>query len=360
MADRPRGRPEKATPEVKRLVSEIYVELSKKGERPYVEDVYGQLGVKLAERNRPLAIAKSTVRRIMQELKIEAERTQNEERELDQLWSVGASLTHGISPDITTTLLEIQRWCLLTGQTLTVREARWVAYLQHTADVEPNRWDSKIAALLQYARRYALREKASKLLGKAMVDSSDLDIELMQWDREVRNTAEQTGAISTRDTLRDTREKEQAQLFRAELEKRGQEFDVMDHSRIWSTITSPEILMDVSLDIDHPSEATQTESADTPSLPLLLDKQEQEIYALDINYLSRGPKWDRIPKEARDHLAAELKLEIKKHRLEAHLAVETYKQEHNGFPPLFLVLGVGVDYWKIPDHILKTVGYDAE
>tara|TARA_Y100000310_G_scaffold319614_1_gene375085 strand:+ start:72 stop:686 length:615 start_codon:yes stop_codon:yes gene_type:complete len=198
MVNRPRGRPEKATPEVKQLISDIYVGLSQKGERPYVEDVYKELGKQLAERKMPLTIAKSTVRSIMHDLKDEAVRTQNEERELDQPWSIGASVTHRIPPDNTPTLLEMRRWCILTGQSFSVREAQWVPYLKGTAGTvrdpqwaafldrqagrEPDMRDTWIAHLHNFAHRYALREKASKLLGKATVDTSDLDIAGMQVD----------------------------------------------------------------------------------------------------------------------------------------------------------------------------------
>jgi len=69
----------------------------------------------------------------------------------------------------------------------TGKQARGVAYLQHTAGMEGSTGDT--------ASRYALREKASTLLGKATPDTSDLAIGRMQWDSWVRQVAKQTWAI---------------------------------------------------------------------------------------------------------------------------------------------------------------------
>ena len=351
MAGRPRGRPEKATPEIKQLISDIYVDLSQNGERPYVEDVYKMLGENLAELKKPLTLAKSTVRRIMQELKDEAGRTQEQEAELDQSWSIGASITLGIPPDITPTLLEIRRWCILTGQSLSVREARWVAYLQHTSRMEPKTTDTRIAALHHFACRYALREKASKLLGKASVDTSDLDIGRMQWDSWVRQTAKQTGAIPTKEAnkVMDTLGEDWLQLYHAKIKERGQVPELTLQPWLWLTNTSPELAVDSMLDIDLPPSIT----------PANLDGQGQEIYALWIWHLSKGPKWDRLAKQERDFMAATLKAEIYGHQLELQIAREKAIQDYAD-PFAYFSHIQKLEDWKIPASYLKTFGYDTD
>jgi hypothetical protein len=346
MANRPRGRPEKATIEVKQLISEAYVELSKGGERPYVEDVYKKLGEKLAERKKPLTLAKSTVRRIMQELKDEAGRTQEEEAELDQPWSIGASLSHGLPPDITPTLLEIQRWCILTGESFSVREARWVGYLQHTWGMELLANATWVGIIHHYAYRYGLRERASKLLGKSTIDTADLDIEQMRWDSWVRETAEQTGAIPPREDAWKKEWEEQLQLHQADYERGGPTLVAEVKRSLWS-FNSPEFVLDRKLHLDTPLDT-----------PIYLEGQAPEIYALCIFYLSKGPKWDRLTKQERDIMAATLKADIRIYQLEVQVHREKAIQDNPFY--LFVLHGPKFEDWKIPASYLKTVGYNTD
>ena len=366
MANRPRGRPVKATPEVKQQIADIYVRFRKKGETPSVDDMWKEFGenfgTELAKSGKPLPIRKSTFGGIVRELKDEERRTQNEEGELDQPWSIGASLTQGIPPDITPTLLEIQRWCILAGQSFTVQEARWVAYLCRTAGTKPDiRNTEMITSLYFYAWRYALREKASKLLGKATVDTSDLDTEQMSWDPWVRATAERTRVIPPREATLGQRRKEQVQVRDCELQGRrpGQAPEAADYQKdnyfrpgfllMPFFITSPELAIGLMLDIWPPAEA--------PNMKEPLDMQGQEVYALWILYLSKGPKWDHLTKEERNLLATRLKAEIRKNQQEVQIARGKLDGEDMA---AFRAVAQKGAAWKIPAEFLIAVGYEAE
>ncbi len=86
----------------------------------------------------------------------------------DDPWSISASVSNDIPADANGILIKLQRWCLIMGRPLTVREAKWAARLR-TAVRSEN--------LLEWAWRYALREMIADSLQDRLV-TDDLDREL--------------------------------------------------------------------------------------------------------------------------------------------------------------------------------------
>jgi len=85
---------------------------------------------------------------------------------LDDPWTLSASIDHNIPPSSTQALLKAWRICQAIDHTLTIRQAKWIAYLSTVITSTPD--------LLSWAGEYAQSERSEKLLfGK--FDSSDID-----------------------------------------------------------------------------------------------------------------------------------------------------------------------------------------
>lgn len=88
------------------------------------------------------------------------------EEGLDESWSLSLSIKHNISPEVTPALLKAKRFCDALDDVLTVRQAKWIAYLSTFIHETP--------LLLFWAERYSSWEKSHTImLGK--FDSTDLD-----------------------------------------------------------------------------------------------------------------------------------------------------------------------------------------
>ena len=103
-------------------------------------------------------------------------------KDVDRPWSLGSSADYGLSPEATQDLLDLQMWCILTGRTLTIRQAIWADRLRTVCfrkeDI-PILLDGGTHGLYRWAYRYALRERASRALDLPSIDTSDLDGELI-------------------------------------------------------------------------------------------------------------------------------------------------------------------------------------
>jgi len=88
------------------------------------------------------------------------------EHGLEEPWNLSLSIKHNISPEATPTLLKAKRFCDALDDVLTVRQAKWIAYLSSFIHETP--------LLLAWAEKYASWEKSHTIMfGK--YDSSDLD-----------------------------------------------------------------------------------------------------------------------------------------------------------------------------------------
>ena len=85
---------------------------------------------------------------------------------LDEPWTLSASIEHNIPPSSTKALLEAWRLCEAIDDTLTIRDARWIAHLSTVITSTPE--------LLLWAAKYGQWEKTEKLLFNKF-NSSHLD-----------------------------------------------------------------------------------------------------------------------------------------------------------------------------------------
>ncbi len=92
------------------------------------------------------------------------------EFQIDAPWSLGAMKTmkeYELSADAIPTVLHVMRHCLAIGETLTIRQAMWVAHLSALTNNANELW--RIASV------YADREFTCQLEGNLPFDTSDLD-----------------------------------------------------------------------------------------------------------------------------------------------------------------------------------------
>lgn len=218
---------------------------------------------------------------------------------LEAPWSLAKSLAYGISPEATPALLRIRRWCIVMGTVFTIREARWAAHLRGTVPA---------AELASVAYRYATRERACELLKTRGTYTDDLDAELalsglsLKADprqRWVYSTALRTGAVAQpldsnsvtelAEAIRDAPESEDQLIARYLTRK--QELHALLRER-------------------PPGEAVEYYLGLTAHDDSKLDQSADEVYALWLRKLRKGPQWRHMSLEAKNKIARRLRDEV--------------------------------------------------
>lgn len=151
---------------VEREIAEIYTQAADKGEVLPAKMVHVELENRLKKRARPgePVPALPSLRKV--QLVLTEARKRDEPQDIDGPWSLGLSAKFNIPDDANGDLLKIWKRCLVVGYRFTIREAQWAARLRSL----PLK-----GMLLFWAREYALRERASALVGEAAMYTVDLD-----------------------------------------------------------------------------------------------------------------------------------------------------------------------------------------
>lgn len=105
--------------------------------------------------------------------------------ELEKPWSIGACFYYNIPSDIISILIKLRRmkegdyWNIHTNDTLTIREARWVALIYPAAEPwirDSTRGEESMMLCLDLiASAYSIRERASEQINEPHPNTLDLD-----------------------------------------------------------------------------------------------------------------------------------------------------------------------------------------
>lgn len=200
----------------------------------------------------------------------------------DAPWALAASIKHGIPTEATPTVLRIWKLCLVRGEPLSIREAKWIAWLQTIRKDTEN--------LLVWSRAYALRERACEALGKPC-DTSDLDAALIMGQWELA-TARLVGTIKPF----------QIELGPAPYYTHTEDIEFADSS-VLNLAGQTESTFMLSKGLDDPGEVEKAESELEDLQPLghrLHTEQARWVYVHWLLHLSKGPKIKRL--KVRDRL----------------------------------------------------------
>ena len=205
----------------------------------------------------------------------------------DEPWTLGRSIKNGIPTEANSDLLEIWKRCILAGRKLTIREAKWIAYLRGVVD-----YKELLAKAVKYAIRERVYEMEMEKNPNAIFDTTDIDASIVfadnQWGYEA---GIRTGAFEGNGAVRQIIES-------AKLTDSENANDVIIASSIFMTRPG-ELQYEMSVgDFD--------ELRDTKEL----SDEADEVYALWLRKMREAPYWLDRSSEERKQIADQLLDEI--------------------------------------------------
>jgi hypothetical protein len=206
------------------------------------------------------------------------------------------------------TLLRLQRWCLIMGSPLTIREAKWASWLANAID------DSKY--LLEIAWRYSIRERI-----KSTYDDPDGELCFPRHsptDETIRRASAKAGILyyTTREDFT------------------GYEEPLPDFERKSPTWIerSMHIPIDFAMETKVFGEEISIKHAET------LSDKLAELYALWLRIFTQSLGWNTLNTDEKISLAQRLQNEIAK-----YAGVDEGKRSRNWVPSQELISGLGLD-----------------
>jgi len=220
--------------------------------------------------------------RLRKKIRPKLENIPPESKRLDEPWSIGASVEHGIPPEASKDLFDIWRFSLALDRPISIRQAKWIVYIRNLfyQDISTgNRYSDKVSRNLWLIRQswlYSILERVAGIEEKHF-DTTDLDAAsfMPNWERA---TALKLGKVSSIDYPQDAL---------AKLEKQG------------VSLTSPSVSVNsVEQAVWH-----DVRSEPPPQLALMgsgatdevLPEEDDLVCAYWLMYLSKGPRWNDLP-----------------------------------------------------------------
>jgi hypothetical protein len=278
----PRGA--KLTPEVEDLISKVCIEHPEWLAKPsqIQQEVIRQLPDSLKTwggDNWPgIDVIKDRLRK---KLRPKLENIPPESKRLDEPWSIGASVKHGIPPEASKDLFDIWRFSLAMDRPISIRQAKWIVHIRNlfypisTGNVYSDKVNRNLW-LIRQSWLYSIMERVSEIEEKHF-DTTDLDAAsfMPNWER---TTASKLGKVSSINY---------SQEALAKLEKQG------------TSLTSP------SVSVKSVEQAVwySTRSEPPPHLEIMglgttdevLPEEDDLVAAYWLMHLSKGPLWNKLP-----------------------------------------------------------------
>ena len=231
-------------------------------------------------------------------------------------WNIGAASPQWVPYEVLPTVGKLWEWCLVTGQKLTIREAKWAGILSSISPIPTINGPSDCWRLYRWATEYARREWACEQLNKP-VNTTDLDSRLiLRW--WLKDVATMTGELPKQHTFRVLKRKE-TEFVREDQPSTG-------------FITS----MDVVFRLNMGREVDL----------FGLSEDADRLFAILLRYMAKGPKWESMSQEVHVSIANRLLV----------FAKET-AEEIKSLPTIRDPFGRGEPELR-PIELLKEVGYD--
>jgi hypothetical protein len=323
-------------PEWKVTIKEVDDYLEKQnGVKPYAKEVVAEMERRESKRTTPRRVPQEKwTLKVMREPV--GETLRRELDEMDRPWSILEGHRMGISADALRLLLQIRKWCITTGQTLTIGEAKWVDFLRELGP--PEGWqdtsgespDWSVDRQYRWAQLYARKERISKELNVPF-DSSDLDIWFIGFHPTTLLTAEALGIVKPL------------------LESLTEEVGDLRPDEVWfggGNPVAPSLIKALPrLSYDPPSTAkggAGEQEIIYRILNGLNNYQIRESYALLLNHVCRAPRWRGLSDEKKFDIARRLSAWVLEQEEAYDSDDPTVKQE------------------LTPKSILNEVGYQSQ
>jgi len=159
------------TPQIKKLIADIYIEDCNVGPTEARKELLERMKAKDLDKYFGSEYPSvSAVSKELKELRKKDEARSTRAKGLDEPWWLLRLATYDISPEAIPYIIRIQTAQIEVGFTLTIREARWIAWLSHLVDTPKLRRklgvDIVDYVLMALARRYARSERIYELLSE--------------------------------------------------------------------------------------------------------------------------------------------------------------------------------------------------
>ncbi len=281
----PRGA--KLTPEIDKLIAKVCLEHPEWVSKPQKiqQEVIRQLPDSLKVWGGPNWPGRDAIQfRLRKIIRPNLENILPESKRLDEPWSIGASVEHGIRPEATKDLFDIWRASLAMGRPISIRQAKWIVHIRNLF-YQPistgNPYSDKVNRNLWLIRQswlYSILERVSEIVEEKHFDTTNLDGAsfMSNWERA---TALKLGKISSVDY---------SQEALAKLEKHG------------TSLTSPPVsVQSVEEAVWHDVMAEPFSGEEIIAFFTdpddILPEEDDLVAAYWLTYLSKGPLWNDLP-----------------------------------------------------------------
>jgi len=293
------------------------------------------------------------VQDILKEINYANEKRTEDQKALDEPWSLAASIKHRIPPEATSDLLMAWRYSLAAGYPLTVREAQWLAYLRNIHRLPEKTGVESTMRLLNLACDYAHRERVCDIL-QTPCTTSDLDGALVMPPWEL-GTAMVLGKLSAITWPADQNEQLERLGTDAEQDRYAgatpaAHADSSVDRLVWSE--SPDLLVAELRERMEEANRYMKEPHRPRKERQELSEEQDLVYAYWLWYLGRGPRWKLLSRAERSGIKCQLLTWVKE------------EVKKNTKPPGFIIPSQGfwatTAPWNIIDpDLVKLVGYDV-
>jgi hypothetical protein len=199
----------------------------------------------------------------------------------DKMWTVSASIKHGIPPEANKDLFDIWRISLAIGRPISIRQALWIANIRY---IYPYRISTEWSSLAQRGLQlistswlYSIRERISKIQEEDSFDSTSLDASSFMSQMEFL-VVQKIGLISPLDFPQEPLKK---------LEESGTTLSGPPRS-----VQSVEDAVWHSVRAKPPQHKERNDSIPWPITP---SEEVDLVAAYWLTYLSKGPLWNNLP-----------------------------------------------------------------
>lgn len=271
------------TPEVENLVRATWLDMKDKGPEPVAKEVSDAVRQTLQASGKDHLHAPGVrkTQDILKQARKALESRSRDQKELDDPWTIGSTVKHGIRSEAMPVVLRIWKLCVAAGVPFTIREAKWVDQLRSLF--------TDIIELRDVAFHYALKERAHEASeSNEPFETYDLDGRLTMdiWEYA---TARLLGKMKSSSLLLENwilRPKSLCLLTgegqkAIELTKR-----VVGFKKGLETDVPPEMFTSEGL--------KELQEKDRELSELELPDEAAWIFSHWLTYLSKGPKWSEL------------------------------------------------------------------
>lgn len=235
------------------------------------------------------------------------------QKALDEPWSLAASIKHGIPPEATNDLLQAWRCSLAIGHPLTIREARWIAWLLPTPIMQKDsKFESvRIMSLIDFSRLYAELEWDHEIMVMPC-NTSHIDMHFMT-DSEFQMALIFGVPMKELTKIPEWRDKTGRFMYTIKIA-----FPRLSPGYV-SRTAGGTVVRDLGLVKDEEFVNKAVESINDFLLASASPFEADILFAYSLRFLSKGPQWEKLPNKEKENVV---------------LSLIAWMKQTNGQPPI--------------------------